>query len=168
MLYTGAEPWRELAPMQIAMTVGVEGLRPVLPDACPADYAALICQCWSRDPAARPNFRDVKRELRDLREDAMKDEACVAAGGIPARRERSMTLGEIDALNARRRILREPRLASRDADDSSLRVSLDEENRVGSESHGIAPNRTESDSSVTLQTLSDDTPDELPDSIAEH
>ena len=98
----------------------------------------------------------------------MKDEACVAAGGVPARRERSMTLGEIDALNARRRILREPRLASRDGDDSSVRVSLDEENRVGSESHGIAPNRTESDSSVTLQTLSDDTPDELPDSIAEH
>ena len=127
-MFTGAEPWRELAPMQIAMTVGVEGLRPVLPDACPADYAALICQCWSRDPAARPNFRDVKRALRDLREDAMKDEACVAAGGVPARRERSMTLGEIDALNARRRILREPRLASRDGDDSSLRVSLDEEN----------------------------------------
>lgn len=78
-----------------------------------------------------------------------------------------MTLGEIDALNARRRILREPRLASRDGDDSSLRVSLDEENRVGSESHGIAPTRTESDSSI-MQTLSDDTPDELPDSIAEH
>lgn len=159
--------------MQIAMTVGVEGLRPVLPDACPADYAALICQCWSRDPAARPNFADVKRELRDLREDAMKDEAVVAAGGIPARRERSMTIGEMDALNVRRRILREPRREpSRDGDDSSLRLldSLEslEENRVGLESHGIPRNRTESDSSVTLQTLSDDTPDELPDSIAEH
>ena len=171
-MYTGAEPWRELAPMQIAMTVGVEGLRPVLPDACPADYAALICQCWSRDPAARPNFRDVKRELRDLREDAMKDEAVVAAGGVPARRERSMTLGEMDALNARRRILREPRMSSRDGDDASLRVldeeNIDEENCVGSlRPQESQSTRTESDSSV-VQTLSDDTPDEPPDSIAEH
>ena len=170
MLYTGAEPWRELAPMQIAMTVGVEGLRPVLPDACPADYAALICRCWSHDPAARPNFRDVKRELRDLREDAMKDEAVVAAGGIPARRERSMTLGEMDALNARRRILREPRTSSRDGDDASLRL-LDEENDGCRENDGYREprisGRTESDSSV-VHTLSDDTPDEPPDSIAEH
>lgn len=156
--------------MQIAMTVGVEGRRPVMPDACPADYAALICRCWSHDPAARPNFRDVKRELRDLREDAMKDEAVVAAGGIPARRERSMTLGEMDALNARRRILREPRTSSRDGDDASLRLldeeNIDEENCVGSREPRIS-GRTESDSSV-VQTLSDDTPDEPPDSIAEH
>ena len=181
-MYTGAEPWRELAPMQIAMTVGVEGRRPVMPDACPADYAVLICRCWSHDPAARPNFRDVKRELRDLREDAMKDEAVVAAGGIPARRERSMTLGEMDALNARRRILREPRTSSRDGDDASLRLldeeNIDEENCVGSlrlpdEENCVGSResrisgRTESDSSV-VQTLSDDTPDEPPDSIAEH
>ena len=124
--------------MQIAMTVGVEGRRPVMPDACPADYAALICRCWSRDPVARPNFRDVKRELRDLREDAMKDEAVVAAGGIPARRERSITLGEMDALNARRRILREPRTSSRD--HTSLRVSPTRKPRR----LGIARNRTDS------------------------
>jgi len=171
-MFTGSEPWRELAPMQIAMTVGVEGRRPLLPDACPADYAALICQCWSHDPAARPNFREIKRELRDLREDAMKDEAVVAAGGIPARRERSITLGEMDALNARRRILREPRMSSRDGDDASLRL-LDEGN-VAAGCDGYdgyreprISGRTESDSSV-VQTLSDDTPDELPDSIAEH
>ena len=163
-MFTGAEPWRELAPMQIAMTVGVEGRRPVMPDACPADYAALICRCWSHDPAARPNFRDVKRELRDLREDAMKDEAVVAAGGIPARRERSITLGEMDALNARRRILREPRMSSRDGDDASLRL-LDEENDGYREPR--ISGRTESDSSV-VHTLSDDTPDEPPDTIAEH
>ena len=54
-----------------------------------------------------------------------------------------MTLGEIDALNARRRILREPRLASRDGDDSSLRVSLDEENEENCRL-GIARNRTDS------------------------
>lgn len=163
-MFTGSEPWRELAPMQIAMTVGVEGRRPLLPDACPGDYAALICQCWSRDPVARPNFRDVKRELRDLREDAMKDEAVVAAGGIPARRERSITLGEMDALNARRRILREPRMSSRDGDDASLRL-LDEENDGYREPR--ISGRTESDSSV-VHTLSDDTPDEPPDTIAEH
>ena len=136
------------------MTVGVEGRRPLLPDACPGDYAALICQCWSRD----------------LREDAMKDEAVVAAGGIPARRERSITLGEMDALNARRRILREPRMSSRDGDDASLRL-LDEENAGCRENDGYREprisGRTESDSSV-VHTLSDDTPDEPPDSIAEH
>ena len=93
-----------------------------------------------------------------------------------------MTLGEMDALNARRRILREPRTSSRDGDDASLRLldeeNIDEENCVGSlrlpdEENCVGSResrisgRTESDSSV-VQTLSDDTPDEPPDSIAEH
>ena len=47
----------------------------------------------------------------------------------------------------------------------SLRLP-DEENCVGSRESRIS-GRTESDSSV-VQTLSDDTPDEPPDSIAEH
>ena len=93
-----------------------------------------------------------------------------------------MTLGEMDAFNARRRILREPRTSSRDGDDASLRLldeeNIDEENCVGSlrlpdEENCVGSResrisgRTESDSSV-VQTLSDDTPDEPPDSIAEH
>ena len=93
-----------------------------------------------------------------------------------------MTLGEMDALNARRRILREPRTSSRDGDDASLRLldeeNIDEENCVGSlrlpdeencagSRESRISGRTESDSSV-VQTLSDDTPDEPPDSIAEH
>ena len=47
----------------------------------------------------------------------------------------------------------------------SLRLP-DEENCAGSRESRIS-GRTESDSSV-VQTLSDDTPDEPPDSIAEH
>ena len=70
----------------------------------------------------------------------------------------------MDALNARRRILREPRMSSRDGDDASLRL-LDEENDGYREPR--ISGRTESDSSV-VHTLSDDTPDEPPDTIAEH
>ena len=88
----------------------------------------------------------------------------------------------MDALNTRRRILREPRTPSRDGDDASLRLldeeNIDEENCVGSlrlpdEENCVGSResrisgRTESDSSV-VHTLSDDTPDEPPDTIAEH
>ena len=166
-MFTGEEPWKTLSAMQIAMTVGVEGRRPTLPDSCPSDYAALISACWSQDPNDRPDFRDVKRDLRDLREQVVWDDAVTAAGGKPARRERSMTLREADAMNARLNVLREYRGSheSRSSqEDSSLILYED----TGGKVRDATP-VTGSDSSVVL-TVSESTPSESIEleSVAEH
>ena len=166
-MFTGEEPWKTLSAMQIAMTVGVEGRRPTLPDSCPSDYAALIRACWSQDPNDRPDFRDVKRDLRDLREQVVWDDAVTAAGGKPARRERSMTLREADAMNARLKVLREYR-GSHESRSSQEDSSLILYEGTGAKARDATP-VIGSDSSVVL-TVSESTPSESIEleSVAEH
>ena len=166
-MFTGEEPWKTLSAMQIAMTVGVEGRRPTLPDSCPSDYAALIRACWSQDPNDRPDFRDVKRDLRDLREQVVWDDAVTAAGGKPARRERSMTLREADAVNARLKVLREYR-GSHESRSSQEDSSLILYEGTGEKVRDATP-VIGSDSSVVL-TVSESTPSESIEleSVAEH
>ena len=176
-MFTGEEPWKTLSAMQIAMTVGVEGRRPTLPDSCPSDYAALIHACWSQDPNDRPDFRDVKRDLRDLREQVVWDDAVTAAGGKPARRERSMTLREadamnarlkvLDAMNARLKVLREYR-GSHESRSSQEDSSLILYEGTGEKARDATP-VIGSDSSVVL-TVSESTPSESIEleSVAEH
>ena len=166
-MFTGEEPWKTLSAMQIAMTVGVEGRRPTLPDLCPSDYAALIHACWSQDPNDRPDFRDVKRDLRDLREQVVWDDAVTAAGGKPARRERSMTLQEVNAMNARLKVLREFR-GSHESRSSQEDSSLILYEGTGEKMRDATP-VIGSDSSVVL-TVSESTPSESIEleSVAEH
>ena len=166
-MFTGEEPWKTLSAMQIAMTVGVEGRRPTLPDSCPSDYAALIHACWSQDPNDRPDFRDVKRDLRDLREQVVWDDAVTAAGGKPARRERSMTLREAEAVNARLKVLREYR-GSHESRSSQEDSSLILYEGTGAKVRDATP-VIGSDSSVVL-TVSESTPSESIEleSVAEH
>jgi len=166
-MFTGEEPWKTLSAMQIAMTVGVEGRRPKLPDSCPSDYAALIRACWSQDPNDRPDFRDVKRDLRDLREQVVWDDAVTAAGGKPARRERSMTLREAEAVNARLKVLREYR-GSHESRSSQEDSSLILYEGTGEKARDATP-VIGSDSSVVL-TVSESTPSESIEleSVAEH
>ena len=166
-MFTGEEPWKTLSAMQIAMTVGVEGRRPKLPDSCPSDYAALIHACWSQDPNDRPDFRDVKRDLRDLREQVVWDDAVTAAGGKPARRERSMTLREAEAVNARLKVLREYR-GSHESRSSQEDSSLILYEGTGEKARDATP-VIGSDSSVVL-TVSESTPSESIEleSVAEH
>lgn len=166
-MFTGEEPWKTLSAMQIAMTVGVEGRRPTLPDSCPSDYAALIRACWSQDPNDRPDFRDVKMDLRDLREQVVWDDAVTAAGGKPALRERSMTLREADAMNARLKVLREYR-GSHESRSSQEDSSLILHEGTGEMARDATP-VIGSDSSVVL-TISESTPSESIEleSLAEH
>ena len=166
-MFTGEEPWKTLSAMQIAMTVGVEGRRPTLPDSCPSDYAALIRACWSQDPNDRPDFRDVKRDLRDLREQVVWDDAVTAAGGKPARRERSMTLREADAVTARLKVSREYR-GSHESRSSQEDSSLILYEGTGGKARDATP-VIGSDSSVVL-TVSESTPSESIEleSVAEH
>jgi hypothetical protein len=45
---------------QAAVGVVQKGLRPVIPGSCPAGLAAVMRECWQRDPRERPSFETLK------------------------------------------------------------------------------------------------------------
>lgn len=64
-MLTGDVPWCHVpSPMQIIYCVGVMGQRLPLPPACPAVLRSLIEACWAEEPASRPDFVTILRELR--------------------------------------------------------------------------------------------------------
>ena len=42
------------------MGVVQKGLRPTIPASCPAGLAAVMRECWQRDPRERPAFEQLK------------------------------------------------------------------------------------------------------------
>jgi serine/threonine protein kinase len=62
-LLTREEPYPGWEGLPLAYAVANEGLRPLIPAYCPAEWAALMTQCWSDDPRARPSFDEVQRTL---------------------------------------------------------------------------------------------------------
>ena len=58
-------PFQNHSPVETAFAVA-RGERPALPPA-PADVRALVEECWSQDPAARPQFPEIVVRLRHLR-----------------------------------------------------------------------------------------------------
>jgi serine/threonine protein kinase len=65
-LCTGAVPYDDLTPMEAAVRVVSEALRPTLPpDVAPA-LAATMRACWAADAAARPPFADLAAALAEL------------------------------------------------------------------------------------------------------
>ena len=72
-------PWNDAQPMQIAMKVGVEQRRPDIPHECPADLVSLITFCWAHRPTSRPSFQTIQLEVRNMREDALRESRTEAA-----------------------------------------------------------------------------------------
>ncbi|BCU03103.1 serine/threonine protein kinase [Pandoravirus japonicus] len=64
-MLTRCEPYAGMSPASIAVAVIRDNLRPPVPSAAPADYAALVDECWHRDPIMRPAFVDVQHRLSD-------------------------------------------------------------------------------------------------------
>jgi serine/threonine protein kinase len=58
----GHPPFQGMRSAQIKEAV-LAGARPTLPAGVPASIAAIITQCWSTDPAARPTFKDIVNRL---------------------------------------------------------------------------------------------------------
>ena len=52
-------PFADRPPLQAAVAIGLQDLRPPLPDGMPPSIATLIRHCWSRRPALRPKFDEV-------------------------------------------------------------------------------------------------------------
>lgn len=64
-------PFRDMNPHQAALAVMTEDARPEIPDYVPPRLQALIRRCWARDPAVRPTFAQVLRELALVREEGL-------------------------------------------------------------------------------------------------
>lgn len=48
------EPYEEMEAIQVALGVLHDGLRPVVPDGTPKDFALLMQRCWAQNPDDRP------------------------------------------------------------------------------------------------------------------
>jgi len=64
--FTRKDPYEGMPAFQIIFAVATEGLRPVVPENCPYDYAQLMCECWDVDPTARPGFDLIVARLKNL------------------------------------------------------------------------------------------------------
>lgn len=56
------------------------GQKPDVPEDMPADYRALMEDCWATNPAARPVFRDILLQLRHM----LADTLAAAAEATPS------------------------------------------------------------------------------------
>ncbi len=50
---------QEMSPVQVAVKVATEGIRPSIPPDCPAPLRFLIQKCWEHDPRLRLSSEDV-------------------------------------------------------------------------------------------------------------
>ncbi|CAI6012430.1 unnamed protein product [Closterium sp. NIES-65] len=66
-LLTVRLPYESYSPLQAAVAMALNGLRPAIPAGCPEGLRRLIETCWARDPAERPDSEDVVRVVRGLR-----------------------------------------------------------------------------------------------------
>ena len=65
-LITHEVPFADRSPLQAAVAVSLNNIRPELPAGLPPAVAKLLNNCWQRDPAARPSFSSVLLELDAL------------------------------------------------------------------------------------------------------
>ncbi|CAI5509642.1 unnamed protein product [Closterium sp. Naga37s-1] len=61
-------PFEDYTPLQAAVAVALNGLRPTIPAECPARLRRLIERCWDKCPEARPEFDEVVKEIAALQE----------------------------------------------------------------------------------------------------
>ncbi|CAI5498450.1 unnamed protein product, partial [Closterium sp. Naga37s-1] len=74
-LLTARLPYESYSPLQAAVAVALNGLRPAIPAGCPEGLRRLIEACWARDPAERPDSEDVVRVVRGLRQELLGEES---------------------------------------------------------------------------------------------
>ncbi|CAI5988233.1 unnamed protein product [Closterium sp. NIES-65] len=61
-------PFEDYTPLQAAVAVALNGLRPTIPADCPVGLRRLIERCWDKCPEARPEFDEVVKEIAALQE----------------------------------------------------------------------------------------------------
>ncbi|KAF9686665.1 hypothetical protein SADUNF_Sadunf02G0013000 [Salix dunnii] len=78
-LLTGKLPYEHLSPLQAAVGVLQQGLRPSIPSHSHPELADLLKRCWQREPFLRPEFSEIlellqklERTVADERDDKQK------------------------------------------------------------------------------------------------
>lgn len=61
-------PYFGMQPMQVAIAVMQQGLRPTIPTNCPAPLAKLMRLCWDNNPDRRPSFAQLVTALGSMPE----------------------------------------------------------------------------------------------------
>ncbi|XP_059292985.1 serine/threonine-protein kinase STY17-like [Lycium ferocissimum] len=81
-LLTGEIPYAYLTPLQAAIGVVQQGLRPTIPKSTHPKLVELLEKCWQQDPTERPDFSEIldilqklTREVGDDGEDRHKDKS---------------------------------------------------------------------------------------------
>ncbi|GJP32992.1 hypothetical protein CLOM_g17570 [Closterium sp. NIES-68] len=74
-LLTARLPYESYSPLQAAVAVALNGLRPVIPMGCPEGLRRLIEVCWAKDPGERPDSDAVARAVRGLRRELLGEES---------------------------------------------------------------------------------------------
>lgn len=57
-------PFADRPPLQAAVAIGLQDLRPPLPEGTPPLIAKLVRHCWARRPVERPKFAEVLERLQ--------------------------------------------------------------------------------------------------------
>ena len=57
-------PFADRPPLQAAVAIGLQDLRPPLPEDTPVPIATLVRRCWNRRPGLRPKFDEVITTLQ--------------------------------------------------------------------------------------------------------
>uniref|UniRef100_A0A0D9WU95 Protein kinase domain-containing protein n=1 Tax=Leersia perrieri TaxID=77586 RepID=A0A0D9WU95_9ORYZ len=72
-LLTGKIPYEFLTPLQAAIGVVQEGLRPVIPKGTNPKLALLLESCWQQNPVNRPDFVQILQKLDEIAEELSID-----------------------------------------------------------------------------------------------
>ncbi|KAG2614304.1 serine/threonine-protein kinase STY46-like isoform X4 [Panicum virgatum] len=72
-LLTGKIPYDFLTPLQAAIGVVQEGLRPVIPRGTNPKLAQLLEKCWEQNPTNRPDFTEILQTLNEIAEEVPMD-----------------------------------------------------------------------------------------------
>ena len=70
-LLTGNVPYQDRTPLQAAVGVVQNGLRPDIPPSTPAGLADIMRLCWQREPSVRPSFETLKKKFEDMYDKAL-------------------------------------------------------------------------------------------------
>ena len=65
-LITHSVPFDDRPPLQAAISMGFQALRPPLPPHTPSPVRRLVEQCWAEQPKARPTFERVSSDLAEM------------------------------------------------------------------------------------------------------
>uniref|UniRef100_A0A0A9HK43 non-specific serine/threonine protein kinase n=1 Tax=Arundo donax TaxID=35708 RepID=A0A0A9HK43_ARUDO len=72
-LLTGKIPYEFLTPLQAAIGVVQEGIRPVIPRGTHPKLAQLLEKCWQKNPVNRPDFTEILLMLNEITEEVSMD-----------------------------------------------------------------------------------------------